>query len=315
MSAHHSTKRRARAALMLLMVCAGVAAHAEKPTALDVGEIAPGIFVHFGKMLALDAPGHDDIANVGFIVGTRCVAVVDTGGSMRIGRALRESVRRHSNLPVCYVINTHDHVDHVLGNAAFKDDRPIFVGHFALVAALKRDSAFFVEHYADDLDAPATSAEIIGPDKTVTTTLELDLGGRRLKLQAWPKAHTDCDLTVQDDRTRVLWTGDLVFRERIPALDGSVVGWLADIDQLARVDAAIIVPGHGAATRDAATALDPERRYLEAVRDGVRKALAEGRSIEQAAAEVAASERSHWLLWDTAHAHNVSRAYQELEWE
>lgn len=303
-----------RAALMLLIACAAMA-RAEKPPPLGVEEIAPGVFVHVGKMLALDAPGHDDIANIGFIVGTRCVAVIDTGGSMRVGRALRESVRRHSNLPVCYVINTHDHVDHVLGNAAFKDDRPVFVGHSALTAALKRDRPFFVEHFAADLDAPATADEIIGPDQTVATTLVLDLGGRHLTLRAWPKAHTDCDLTVQDDRSRVLWTGDLVFRERIPALDGSIVGWLADIDELAKSDATAIVPGHGDPTRDFAAALASERRYLEAVRDGVRAALASGRSIEQAAQEVAASERSRWRLWDTAHAHNVSRAYQELEWE
>lgn len=299
---------------MLLLACAAVA-RAGKLSALDVDEVAPGVFAHFGKMLALDAPGHDDIANIGFIVGTRCVAVIDTGGSVRVGRALRESVRRHSSLPICYVINTHDHVDHVLGNAAFKDDRPVFVGHVGLTAALNRDRSFFVEHYAGDLDAPATADEIIGPDKTVATTLDLDLGGRHLKLRAWPKAHTDCDLTVEDDQSRVLWTGDLVFRERIPALDGSIVGWLADIDGLARNDAAMIVPGHGAATRDIGAALASERRYLEAVRDGVRAALAGGRSIEQAAQEVAAGERPHWQLWDTAHAHNVSRAYQELEWE
>lgn len=308
-------QRRACAAVILLLICVAAGAGSEKPAALEVDEIAPGVFVHFGKMLALDAPGHDDIANIGFIIGTRCIAIVDTGGSMRIGRALRESVRRRSKLPVCYVINTHDHVDHVLGNTAFKNDRPVFVGHSALAAALKRDRAFFVERYAADFDAPATAEAVIGPDKTVDTTLDLDLGGRHLTLRAWPKAHTDCDLTVQDDRSHALWTGDLVFRERIPALDGSIVGWLADIDQLAHSDAAIIVPGHGAVTKDIAAALAPERQYLEAVRDGVRKALADGRSIEQAAAEVAASERPRWQLWDTAHAHNVSRAYQELEWE
>jgi len=259
MTGRVSTKRRVRAALLLLSACAAIA-RAEKPSPLDVDEIAPGVFVHVGKMLALDAPGHDDIANIGFIVGTRCVAVIDTGGSMRVGRALLESVRRHSSLPVCYVINTHDHVDHVLGNAAFKDDKPVFVGHSNLTAALARDRSFFVERYGGDLDAPATGDEIIGPDKTISTALELDLGGRHLVLRAWPKAHTDCDLTVLDDQSRVLWTGDLVFRERIPALDGSIVGWIADIDELAKSDAAMIVPGHGSGTRDMAAALAAERR-------------------------------------------------------
>ena len=94
--------------------------------AFAIREVAPGVLVHLGQPLALDAPGHDDIANIGFIVGKRCVAVIDTGGSMRIGRALHAAIRQRTRLPICYVINTHVHVDHVLGNAAFQQDRPEF---------------------------------------------------------------------------------------------------------------------------------------------------------------------------------------------
>ena len=90
-------------------------------------ELAPGVFVHLGQQLALDAPGHDDIANIGFIVGSKCVAVIDTGGSVRIGRALRSAVRLRTARPICYVINTHVHFDHVLGNAAFREEERRFL--------------------------------------------------------------------------------------------------------------------------------------------------------------------------------------------
>ena len=112
---------------------------------LAVDELAPGVYVHRGAQVSLDAPGHDDIANIGFIVGSRCVAVIDTGGSVRIGRALRAAVRRHTALPICYVINTHVHVDHVLGNWAFKDDRASFVGHAALAQAIVAQPLLFRE--------------------------------------------------------------------------------------------------------------------------------------------------------------------------
>jgi quinoprotein relay system zinc metallohydrolase 2 len=282
---------------------------------LDASEIAPGVFVHTGKLLALDAAGHDDIANIGFVVGTRCIAVIDTGGSPRVGRALRDTVRRHSQLPICYVINTHVHVDHVLGNAAFKQDKPAFVGHAALADAIARSRSFFLEHYPGDFDAPATADQVIAPDKTVATTLVLDLGGRHLQLRAWPKAHTDCDLTVYVDDAQVLWTGDLLFRERIPALDGSARGWLAVIDELSLTNAKLAVPGHGAVTNDLAAALAPERRYLQSLVDGVRAEIAAGKPIEDAMAHVGNDEKANWRLWDSAHAHNVSRVYQELEWE
>ncbi|MGH8230691.1 MAG: quinoprotein relay system zinc metallohydrolase 2 [Steroidobacteraceae bacterium] len=277
--------------------------------------LAPGVYVHLGRPLPLDAPGHDDIANIGFIVGERCVAVIDTGGSVRIGRALRASVRAHTRLPVCYVINTHVHVDHVLGNAAFQSDHPHFVGHAGLAAAMARSRDFFLQQYRTDLDAPASAAQIIGPDLAVSATLELDLGGRRLQLKAWPTAHTDCDLTVFDLQTQTLWTGDLLFRGRLPAVDGSASGWLEVIAQLRGLPATHVVPGHGPPTDELAAALAPEQRYLQALIDGVRAQLARGGSMQDAIAQVAADQRPDWLLWDTTQPHNVARVYQQLEWQ
>jgi quinoprotein relay system zinc metallohydrolase 2 len=263
----------------------------------------------------LDVPGHDDIANIGFVVGESCVAVIDTGGSVTIGRALRAAIRKQTSLPICYVVNTHVHVDHVLGNAAFKDDKPSFVGHAALVDAMARSREFFVTEYAGDLDAPASADQVISPDRLVERALTLDLGGRRLLLRAWPKAHTDCDLTVFDAKTRTLWTGDLLFRERLPVLDGSVKGWLAALDELLRMKVKLAVPGHGPPARDLASAIAPERRYLKALVAGVREEIAQNKPPEEAIAQVAAEEKSHWLLWDSVHPHNVLRAFEELEWE
>jgi quinoprotein relay system zinc metallohydrolase 2 len=306
--------RRIRVRTVLL--CALIWASASRAeTAITMREVAPGVFVHLGQQLALDAPGHDDIANIGFIVGSRCVAVIDTGGSVRIGRALRAAIRQRTRVPICYVVNTHVHVDHVLGNAAFAHDRPSFVGHRMLPAAMARSRDFFLQNYAADLDQPPSTAQIIAPDRTVEQSLELDLGDRRLSLRSWPTAHTDCDLTVLDDRSGTLWTGDLLFRDRLPALDGSASGWLAVIDQLASLPARRAVPGHGPVTADLAAALDAERTYLRALIEGVRDELAHGDSMQDAISNVAAAQKPKWLLWDSTHAHNVARVYEQMEWQ
>jgi quinoprotein relay system zinc metallohydrolase 2 len=297
-----------------LLACPAVFA-ANTPDGFNLSEVTPGIFVHAGRTLALDVPGHDDIANIGFIVGAKCVAVIDSGGSMRIGRELRAAVRKHTPQPICYVINTHVHVDHVLGNAAFKNDAPSFVGSAALAGAMARSRDFFVTQYADDMDSPASADQIIGPDHLVEHELTLDLGGRRLLLRAWPKAHTDCDLTVYDARSGTLWTGDLLFRDRLPALDGSLKGWLAVLDELTVMQVKIAVPGHGPVTLDLKSALVPEQRYLQALADGVRADLIQAKPLEEAIEEVAAAEKSHWLLWNSVHPRNVVRAYEELEWD
>src|SRR5690606_33874598 len=87
-----------------------VAMGADYPLAMQ--EVAAGIFVHQGVHEDATPAIHGAIANVGFIVGAKCVAVIDTGGSYAQGRALRTAISRHTSLPVCYVINTHVHPDH-----------------------------------------------------------------------------------------------------------------------------------------------------------------------------------------------------------
>jgi quinoprotein relay system zinc metallohydrolase 2 len=304
-----------KALIPLLAWWMAAAPAADTSSRFNLMQLAPGVFLHSGRQLALDVPGHDDIANIGFIIGESCVAVIDTGGSVTVGRALRAAISKQTTLPICYVVNTHVHVDHVLGNAAFKNDRPSFVGHAALADAMARSREFFVMEYGADLDPPATVDQVISPDRLVEHALTLDLGKRRLMLRAWPKAHTDCDLTVYDDRTGTLWTGDLLFRERLPALDGSVKGWLAAIVELARMKVTLAVPGHGPITRNLAAALGPESRYLQSLVEGVSSELAQGEPLEHAIDHVGLREKSHWLLWENAHAHNVLRVYEELEWQ
>jgi quinoprotein relay system zinc metallohydrolase 2 len=308
--------RVARIWLAAICIPAAAVAAGADPAALELLEPAAGVFVHLGKPLALDAPGHDDIANIGFVVGARCVAVIDTGGSVRVGRALRAAIRTRTSLPVCYVINTHVHVDHVLGNAAFRQEGTEFLGHAQLPDALARSRDFFVKNYAADLDTPASAQQIVGPDRTVApgSDLTLDLGERRLTLHAWPKAHTDCDLTVYDAKSGTLWSGDLLFVQRTPALDGSIKGWLAATDALARMRVKYVIPGHGSPGRDLASALAPERRYLQALLDEVRAELAQGKPLQEAIRQVNPG-KSDWLLFDATNPHNVARVYQELEWE
>lgn len=294
-------------------------AHAQQPGRstgeFNLSEPKPGVLVHRGKDLPLDVPGHDDIANIGFVLGSRCVAVIDTGGSVRIGRGLRAEIRRRTKLPVCYVINTHVHVDHVLGNFAFRDDKPHFVGHAALAAAMIRNRPYFIKQFGGDFDGPPSADQVIGPDQLVESEVSLDLGNRILRLRAWPAAHTDSDLTVYDERTRTLWTGDLLFRERLPALDGDLTGWFAAIDALSRLAPALVVPGHGSLSTDLAGSLEREREYLSALDRGVRGELADGASLQDAIEKVAVGERDRWILWNDVHPRNVARAYETLQWE
>lgn len=308
-----NTPRRRCPLLAVLALCSATCMAAP---ALTVQELAPGVFVHVGAHAMATPQNGGAIANVAFVVGARCIAVIDTGGSYEEGASLRAAVRTHSRLPVCYVINTHVHPDHVYGNAAFADDHPHFVGHHKLAAAMRARQAYYVQYLERTLGpALAGPSTQVLPDTAVAVRQTLDLGGRTLVLRAWPTAHTDNDLSVLDEQSGTLFLGDLLFTERIPVIDGSVRGWLATMENLRAMRASHVVPGHGAPTTDWPAALAPQERYLAAVRDGVRQALRDRRSIGQASTEVALSERGNWKLFDAYHAHNVTTTFAELEWE
>ncbi len=255
-----------------------------------------------------------DIANLGFVIGQKCVAVIDTGGTYAVGRALRRAIRRVTALPVCYVINTHGHPDHVFGNQAFVDDRPQFVGHARLAESMRRRGPNYLRALMRDLGAAAQGSSIVLPTRSVESAKRLDLGGRSLSLRAWRTAHTDTDLTIFDEKSKTLFVGDLAFVGHIPVVDGSLRGFLAAIDELKTIDAALAIPGHGRAGAWP-SAIMPEEDYLTRLLRDVRAALASKMSLAQAIDSVVCEDADHWLLVDQFHRRNVSAAYAELEWD
>ena len=291
---------------------AGAAAGAD---ALPVTQIAAGVYVHVGAQADTSPANRGAIANIGFIVGDGCVAVIDTGGSPAVGRALRNAVRNVTSLPICYVINTHVHPDHIFGNAAFRADRPEFVGHAKLAAAMNARARAYLAALKHALGADAADAEIIAPTRAVTGSATLDLGNRKLRLRAWPSAHTDHDLTVYDELTETLWLSDLLFIERIPVLDGSLPGWLKVLSELKGIEAKRVVPGHGRIAADWPQVAAEQERYLQRLLAETRAALRARKTLQEAVDTVGGGKRDRWLLFDAYHRRNVTAAFAELEWE
>lgn len=281
----------------------------------SVSEIAPGVFVRPGVHALVNEANAGGIANIGFIIGSESVAVIDSGGSLADGAALRAALRQHTKLPIRYVINTHVHPDHILGNAAFRADEPSYVGHRRLPAAMRARGAHYLEANSRLLGDAAAGSEIILPTLLVEDRMTLDLGGRTLVLTAHATAHTDNDLTVLDVKSGILWTGDLLFAEHIPVIDGSLKGWLQVMDRLAAVSAKRTVPGHGPLSLAWPEALAPQRGYLEALAADLRRMIAAGDTMREATGKAGAAQRDAWLLFDDFNPRNATAGFAELEWE
>ncbi len=282
--------------------------------AFPMAEVAPGIHVRQGVHEEATVQNQDGIANIGFITGTEAVAVLDPGGSRADGERLRASIRERTDLPIRYVVMTHMHPDHVFGAVAFAADKPVFVGHARMAGMLVQRGEFYRNSLADTLGIEE-AGDYAKPDLLVDDAATLDLGGRSLRVQAHPTAHTDNDLSILDAATGTLWMGDLLFVDRVPALDGSILGWLAQTKALRSSPATRAVPGHGPAVVPWPEAAAAQERYLGGLVRDIRAIISHGGDIEQAVATVGQAELGRWALFDDYNGRNVTSAFKELEWE
>ncbi|MGC4026007.1 MAG: quinoprotein relay system zinc metallohydrolase 2 [Mesorhizobium sp.] len=278
--------------------------------------LADGIYAFTGAEELMEPANQGAICNVGLVVGTESAALIDSGGSYLEGAELLRSIREITNKPLRYLINTHMHPDHIFGNAAFKETGAQIVGHANLPAALEARGAFYLQSFRRQLgDELMRGVEIIPPTVLVADRMELDLGNRKLDLRAWQPAHTDNDLTIMDRKSGILFAGDLVFLGHLPTMDGSILGWMRQLDELAAIPARGVVPGHGPSPSAWPDAIAPERRYFETLATDLRAAIKAGIPLAQAVTNAGQSERTKWKLFDEYNERNATTAYAELEWE
>lgn len=283
---------------------------------LVVAEIAPGVFVHEGAVALADPQNGGDIANLGFVIGSDAVAVIDAGNTRAIGEALYAAIRARTDLPVRWLVLTHMHPDHVFGAEVFREAGAAIVASDRLPQALSARAASYTEALVRQVGpVAALGSRLVLPETTVSGSRTLDLGGRRLQLAIEPTAHTDNDLVARDDASGTLFLGDLVFDRHVPSLDGSATGWIAIIDRLRAEPAARVVPGHGHPVLAWPEGGAATERYLAGLVADVRAAIAAGDSLGTAARTAGADLADGWELFDEFNARNVTTAYRELEWE
>jgi len=236
--------------------------------------------------------------NTGFIIGDNSVLVVDTFISQTPARDLLAEIRKITNLPVKYVVNTHYHLDHVAGNAIFTEAGATVIAHRNERAWVRTENLKFYQQNGATPTAEqrALVASLVEPQIVYDHILEVNLGNRMARVVYFP-GHTGGDSVVYIPDANVVFAGDLGWNQRIPNLiDATTSTWIETLDKMvAKHPNATFIPGHG----DVATAQDMKafRDYLATLRTEIQKAQAAGQTGDALTQTVLANLKPKYGTW------------------
>ena len=216
--------------------------------------------------------------NIGVSVGTDGVVLIDDQYAPLSAKILA-AVRKLSDKPIRFVINTHWHGDHTGGNEALGRAGAAIVAHENV--RLRLSSPQSIPQFNMKTE-PAPAAAL--PQVTFADAVSLHFNGDHARILHHPAAHTDGDAIVHFTRANVIHAGDLFFNGFYPFIDGSNGGSITGV--IKAVDAILgladektqIIPGHGPmATRGD---LVKYRDMLKSVHTHVAGAMAAGQTAE-----------------------------------
>lgn len=261
--------------------------------------------------------GSEGRPNAGFIVTSEGVVVIDALASPREGEALLRTIRGVTSQPVRWLVLTHHHPDHVFGAIVFRRGGAKVIAHpdtRTLASEGGQDAMVADWVRVVGLDAMRGFEFANTPDRPVTGSDTLRLGGRTIVITHPGAAHTPGDLIVWLPKERVLFAGDILIEDGVTmVVDGSARALehaLQDIDSLAP---RVVVPGHGAMPARAGTLVAKTRGYITGLAARMRAAVEQGTPMQRALAFLPPADAERPVSLASRERRNAARVYVEEE--
>lgn len=300
-----------------LMALMGLWASAASAVEVNFQPVADGVYAHIGDMGARTAANEGLNANLGLVVTPAGAVLIDSGATFESARQIHAAVRRVTAQPVRWVINTGGQDHRWLGNGYFKAQGAEIIAHAQGEADLRNRGNDHLASLQAALGPLAAGTVPTLPTRWLQGTDErLELGGVVLEIKHRGGAHTPGDILVWLPGSKVLFSGDVVYVDRLLGVIpvSQTKPWLATFAEIERLAPARIVPGHGRLT-DLATAQAQTRDYLQALRTHMKKAVDDGLDMSAAVKSFDARRWSALLNAAELMPGNASRTYLELERE
>ncbi|MCC1480496.1 MBL fold metallo-hydrolase [Roseibaca sp. Y0-43] len=300
------------------LICAAMLA-LPLPALADVLTIQPvteNVWAIVGPLEQRNPENLGNNATFGLVVTEAGAVLMDPGGSWKGAAMLHDAIRQITDTPVTHVINTGGQDHRWLGNGYWQAQGATVIASDAAVADQAARGSMQLTGLSQLIGADGLEGtEPSYADITFASDYALELGGQTLHILHRGQAHTPGDSFVWLESADTMFTGDIVYVDRIlgNGAQSNVKSWIAAFDAMAAYEPAHIVPGHGPAT-DLPKARAETYDYLVNLRTRIGALLDEGGTILDAPG-IDQSAWSYLVEFDSLAGRNAQTAFEQMEWE
>ncbi len=291
--------------------------YADTSVEMTLKKVSPHVYYVEGTAgVATDNEGF--ISNAGFVVTDAGVVVFDSLGTPSLANKLLEKIRSITSQPVKKVIVSHFHADHIYGLQVFEELGAEIIAPMGAQKYLQSEAArerleerqFSLEPWVNE------NTRLVLPDTTLSQSTRFQLGDIAFTINYMGKAHSDGDLTMLVEPDKVLFSGDIIFQERIPFV-GSADSkkWLDTLTRLETNGLNVLIPGHGPASDDPANTISLTRRYLAYLREVMAAGIDDFTPFDEVYANADWSAFKQLPAFDEGNRINAYQVYLSMEAE
>lgn len=279
-------------------------------------QVAPDVYAFIGDTGGRTYENYGMNANTGFIVTSEGVVVVDSGAGYLAAQAMHRAIQQVTRQPVKYVVNTGGQDHRWLGNGYFREQGAEIIAARLARADMEQRSGMQVEALRADLKERMDGTQPAYPERLFESREILRLGGTEIQLMFFSGGHTPGDSVVWLPKQKVLFSGDLVYVDRLLGVlpFSNSRNWLASFAEMEKLKPGKIVPGHGKVC-DLDLARRDTRNYLRLLRGHMQKAFDGGADLQAAIDSLDQKDFARLRNYEALNGGNASRVYLEIEAE
>ena len=276
---------------------------------LEAIKLSENSYYFYGKEEYFSKENGGNIANASFIITANSVILIDTGSSKSYGEQVKKQIEKITSKPIKYILNTHHHPDHFLGNSAFSSS-DIYAAEFTK-NEIEQNGDLYIVNLVNLVGEAMNNTKIKAPNQ-VLTTKTLNLDGYKLDILHLD-GHTQSDIAIYDENTKILYASDLVFNKRtLTTPHANMQNWIKSLQELEKINYSVLVPGHGL-TSKTKEPIKENIAYLNYLDSTLKSSLKEGLDVFEILEKPIPKEFESFTMFKEEFERSVINLYPSYE--